>query len=76
MELQFSLFYILMLLAGIILTVITIQRMVSGKISIPGWAKILLSLAMITMLVITLLGMLPVRSVDVDITEETVIVTP
>ena len=68
-----------MLPIGIVLTVITMLRMHSGKIALPRWGKVLLSIAMITMLVITLLGILPPLEVDVVnpfITEDTVIVTP
>lgn len=70
----------LLFIVGIILTVITMQRMHSGKITLPGWAKILLSLAMIAMLAITLVSMLPPSVVhlveDVFIDEATHIVTP
>ena len=68
-------FYILMLLSGIVLTVITIRRMCQGQIMLPLWAKFLLTIAMITMLVIILLGILPTQVVDVTITDG-VIVTP
>ena len=76
MSLIFSAFYVLMLAAGIVLTVITMVRMRSGKIRIPLWSKILLSFAMIAMLVITLLGMLPTRSVAVNRDHTTQIITP
>ena len=76
MSLKFSALYVLMLAAGIVLTVITMVRMRSGKIRIPLWSKILLSFAMIAMLVITLLGMLPTRSVTVNRDHTTQIITP
>lgn len=52
-------FSILMLPAGIALTIITILRMRSGKINLPQWAKILLVIAMILSQVILVAGMLP-----------------
>ena len=67
---------VIMLLAGSILTVITIARMCSGKINIPLWAKILLSIAMIAMLLITLLGMLPTRTITVTTDQITQIIIP
>ena len=76
MALHFILFYVLMLLAGIVLTVITMHRMISGKISLPRWTKILMSLAMIAMLVIILLGMLPTRTITVTTDQTTQIITP
>ena len=76
MSLYFIYFYALMLAAGIILTVITMLRMYSGKINIPRWAKILLSLAMIVMLVITLLGMLPTRTITVTTDQTVQTITP
>ena len=75
-ELDFVYFYLIMLLAGSILTVITIARMCSGKINIPLWAKILLSIAMIAMLLITLLGMLPTRTITVTTDQITQIIIP
>lgn len=75
MNINYIALYILLILAGVILTFITIRRMCLGQITLPLWAKLLLSIAMIAMLVITLLGILPTRVVDVTITDG-VIVTP
>lgn len=80
MELTSVVFNIMMLLAGIILTAITMLRMRSGKIDLPGWGKFLLCTAMIAMLVITVLSMLPPSVLhlveEVFIDEHTHIVTP
>ena len=72
-------FSFLLLLAGIILTAITIFQMCSGRLSLPGWAKVLLSAAMIFMLIVALIGMLPPIEFHVAnpfVTEETHFVTP
>lgn len=72
-------FSFLLLIAGIILTAITIFQMCSGRLSLPGWAKVLLSAAMILMLIVTLIGMLPPIEVHVTnpfVSEETHFVTP
>ena len=61
-----SLFYILMLIGGIILTVITMSRMFNGQLSLPGWGKVLLCIAMIAMLVILFLAMLPPHLIEVE----------
>ena len=61
-----GIFLILMLIFGIVLTVITINRMVSGKIDLPGWGKVLLSVAMIAMLVIQIFAMLPTDIIQID----------
>ena len=61
-----GIFAILMLISGIVLTVITINRMVSGKIDLPGWGKVLLSVAMIAMLVIQIFAMLPPDIIQID----------
>ena len=61
-----ALFYILMLIGGILLTVITVVRMHSGQLSLPGWGKVLLSIAMIAMVVILFLGMLPADLVEIE----------
>ena len=69
----------LLLVTGLILTIITIRRMVTCQITLPRWAKILLSIAMILGLAITLVGMLPPMEATVTnpfITEETHIVIP
>lgn len=52
-------FSILMLPAGIALTVITIMRIRSGKICLPQWAKVLLVVGMILSQIILVLGMMP-----------------
>lgn len=52
-------FGIVMLLSGIILTVVTMSRMRSGKIILPRWGKVLLTIIMIAMLLILVLSMLP-----------------
>lgn len=59
-------FALILLISGIVLTVITIRRMIIGQISLPGWGKILLSIAMVLMLLITLLGMLPPLEVTLE----------
>ena len=69
MEVAFSIagiFGISMLLGGIVLTVITMARMRSGQISLPGWGKVLLCIGMIAMLVILFLGMLPTHLIEVE----------
>lgn len=68
---------ILLLIIGIILTIITIRRMITGQIVLPRWAKILLSTVMVAWLLFMLLMMLPPFKADnVFIPEETHIVTP
>ena len=68
---------ILLLIMGIILTIITIRRMITGQISLPRRAKILLSTVMIAWLLFMMLMMLPPTTVDnIFITEDTHIVTP
>lgn len=74
-----SIFQVLLFVTGLVLTIITACRMKTGQISLPGWAKILLTIAMILGLAITLIGMLPPMEATVTnpfITEETHIVTP
>lgn len=69
MEVAFSIagiFGISMLLGGIVLTVITMARMRSGQISLPGWGKVLLCIGMIAMLVILFLGILPTHLIEVE----------
>ena len=61
-----GIFYILMLIGGIILTVITMARMRSGHISLPSWGKVLLCIGMIAMLVILFLGILPSHLIEVE----------
>lgn len=68
---------ILLLIMGMILTIITIRRMITGQILLPHWAKILLSTVMVAWLLFMLLMMLPPINVDnVFVTEDTHIVTP
>ena len=69
MEVAFSIagiFGISMLLGGIVLTVITMARMRSGQISLPGWGKVFLCIGMIAMLVILFLAMLPPHLIEVE----------
>ena len=69
MEVAFSIagiFGISMRLGGIVLTVITMARMRSGQISLPGWSKVLLCIGMIAMLVILFLAMLPTHLIEVE----------
>ena len=61
-----GIFYILMLIGGIILTVITMSRMFNGQLSLPGWGKVFLCIGMIAMLVILFLGMLPTHLIEVE----------
>lgn len=68
---------ILLLIMGLILTIITIRRMVTGQIVLPRWAKILLSTVMVAWLLFLLLMMLPPINVDnIFVTEDTHIVIP
>ena len=82
MEVAFSIagiFGISMLLGGIVLTVITMARMRSGQIILPGWGKVLLCIGMIAMLLVLVLGMLPPDVIEVTnpfVEEYTHIVTP
>ena len=55
-----------MLIGGIVLTVITMSRMFNGQLSLPGWGKVLLSIAMIAMVVILFLGMLPADLIEIE----------
>ena len=61
-----GIFYILILIGGIILTVITMSRMFNGQLSLPSWGKVLLCIGMIAMLVILFLGMLPTHLIEVE----------
>lgn len=56
----------LLFLFGVILTVITLRRMATGRIRLPRWAKPLLCVAMITALLIILLSLLPPLELTVD----------
>ena len=58
--------YFLILIAGIVLTVITMLRMRSGKISLPLWKNILLCAGMIALLAFTLLSSLPPKEQQPD----------
>ena len=74
-----GIFYILMLIGGIILTVITMSRMFNGQLSLPGWGKVFLCIGMIAGLVILFLAMLPTHLIEVEnpfVEEYTHIVTP
>lgn len=74
-----GIFAITMLIFGIILTVITILRIRSGKITLPTWGKFLVCAAMIGMLAIQIACMLPPKIVNVDnpfVEEHTHIVVP
>lgn len=57
---------ILMLIGGIALTVITMLRMRSGRITLPTWGKVLLCGAMIAMVLIQAVCLLPPDVVRVD----------
>jgi hypothetical protein len=61
-----GIFYILMLIGGIILTVITMSRMFNGQLNLPGWGKVFLCIGMIAMLVILFLGILPTHLIEVE----------
>ena len=61
-----GIFYILMLISGIVLTVITMARMFNGQLTLPGWGKVLLCIGMIAMVVILFLGMLPADLVEIE----------
>lgn len=67
---------ILLLIIGIILTIITIRRMITGQIVLPRWAKILLSTVMVAWLLFMLLMLPSFKADNVFIPEETHIVTP
>lgn len=68
---------VLLPIFGIILTIVTIRRMVTGRISLPRWGKVLLSAAMITWNLFLVLSMLPPVEVDnIFVEEHTQIVTP
>lgn len=62
----FGIFAALMLIFGIVLTVITMKRMHSGKIAISSFAKFLVCAAMIAMLVIQIFAMLPPDIIHID----------
>lgn len=59
MTVKYAILYILMLPTGITLTVITILRMRSGKITLPPWAKVLVVAGMILSQVILAAAMMP-----------------
>jgi hypothetical protein len=61
-----GIFYILMLIGGIILSVITARCMFNGQLSLPGWGKVFLCIGMIAMLVILFLGILPTHLIEVE----------
>lgn len=65
-----------LLLTGIILVFITLWRMKTGRIHLPRWAKLLISVAMLLMLVISVLYIIPPSQADVTNTpviEDTII---
>lgn len=67
----------LLLIFGIILTIITIRRMVTGRISLPRWGKVLLSAAMIAWILFLALSILPpVEADNIFVDEHTQIITP
>lgn len=67
---------IFLLIFGIILTIITIRRMITGRISLPKWAKVMLSVAMIGWLLFLLLTILPPVEVDnIFVNEHTEVIT-
>ena len=77
MELHFATSSLILLIAGIVLSIITIRRMILGTISIPNWAKTLLILGMLLTQLILLLQILPpIPGDSTFITEHTVSVTP
>lgn len=55
---------LLLLLFGIVLSIITIRRMMTGRISLPRWGNALLILGMIAALLIIVLSMLPPLELD------------
>ena len=70
---------LLLLISGTVLTFITVRRMITGQISLPGWAKVLLSIGMLLMLLTTLISILPVFKVSLTnpfVTEDFYTVTP
>lgn len=67
---------LLLLIFGILLTIITIRRMISGRISLSKWAKVLLSCLMISYLLFLLLMILPPMEVDnIFVNEYTEVIT-
>lgn len=68
-----------LLVFGIVLTFITLRRMITGSITLPLWAKILSVAAMILSLLVILLSILPPLQIPVEdffIDEQTHIVYP
>ena len=59
MTVKYAMLYILMLPAGIALTVVTLLRMRNGKIVLPQWAKVLLIAGMILSQIILVVVMMP-----------------
>ena len=66
MELTFAPTNFLLLLAGIVLSIITIRRMVTGAISLPLWAKVLLIVGMVFMNLILFFSIMPPLQVEID----------
>lgn len=70
---------LILLVAGILLTVLTLLRMRSGQIALPRWTSAGLAAFMIVLLLVTVAGMLPPSEVIITnplVNEETHIVTP
>ncbi len=68
---------VLLLIFGIVLTIITIRRMITGRISLPKWGKVMLSVAMIGWLLFLILCILPPVEVDnIFVNEYTDVITP
>lgn len=68
---------VLLLIFGIVLTTITIRRMITGRISLPKWGKVMLSVAMIGWLLFLILCILPPVEVDnIFVNEYTDVITP
>lgn len=59
MTIRYFLLSMLILPAGIVLTIITILRMRTGQIALPKWAKIVLIIGMILSQLIIAVGMMP-----------------
>ena len=60
MTIKYAVLYLLMLPAGIGLTVITLLRMRAGRIALSRWAKVLVIAGMILSQVILAAAMMPV----------------
>lgn len=70
---------LLLLISGTVLTFITVRRMITGQICLAGWAKVLLTIGMIFILLTTLISILSVFEVGLTnpfVTEDLHTVTP